>query len=267
MKKVMGNAALFPHVSCRQDVNRAERIELMNDFPSRRTLLRSSLAAGVTLAAAVPGSARKNGLAREKENEPEVTATEDLMREHGVLRRILLVYRESAVRLRRDAASVDAAVLADAARLFRAFGEEYHEKMLEEAHIFPVVKKRGGRAAAAVDVLVAQHRRGREITDYVLSATRAGKLSASAGAELAGVFEGLDRMYENHAAREDTIVFPAWKTVFTNKQLDEKGDEFEAIEKKMFGRDGFEDAEKKISKIETELGLADLAQFTAPPPK
>jgi len=36
----------------------------------------------------------------------DVTANEDLMREHGVLRRALLVYREAATRLRQDANSV-----------------------------------------------------------------------------------------------------------------------------------------------------------------
>jgi hypothetical protein len=36
----------------------------------------------------------------------------------------------------------------------------------------------------------------------------------------------------------------------------------------MFGKDGFEDAEKQIGKIERTLGFADLAQFTPPaPPK
>jgi hypothetical protein len=34
----------------------------------------------------------------------------------------------------------------------------------------------------------------------------------------------------------------------------------------MFGKDGFEDAEKKISGVEAALGFADLAQFTPPPP-
>ena len=38
----------------------------------------------------------------------EVTATEDLMREHGVLRRCLLVYEESAGKLLSNAASVPA---------------------------------------------------------------------------------------------------------------------------------------------------------------
>ena len=34
----------------------------------------------------------------------------------------------------------------------------------------------------------------------------------------------------------------------------------------MFGKDGFEDAEKQISAIEESLGFADLGQFTPPPP-
>jgi hypothetical protein len=45
-------------------------------------------------------------------------------------------------------------------------------------------------------------------------------------------------MYANHAAREDTIVFPAWKKNFSNAQLDEISDQFEDIEHKMFGKDG-----------------------------
>jgi hypothetical protein len=73
-------------------------------------------------------------------------------------------------------------------------------------------------------------------------------------------------MYQSHAAREDTIIFPAWKKNFTNKQLDELSDQFKDIEHRVFGKDGFDDAEKTISGIEGSLGLADLAQFTPPPP-
>ncbi len=73
-------------------------------------------------------------------------------------------------------------------------------------------------------------------------------------------------MYRNHAAREDTVVFPAWKKTLSKKQYDEMGDKFEDIERQQFGKDGFEDAEKQISEIEKEYGLADLSKFTAPPP-
>jgi hypothetical protein len=43
-------------------------------------------------------------------------------------------------------------------------------------------------------------------------------------------------------------------------------DKFEDIEHEQFGEDGFENAVKQISAIEKSLGLADISQFTAPPP-
>lgn len=238
----------------------------MNSESTRRELLRAgTLALTSTVAAgfAVPLFAQETEAA-----EPEVTATEDLMREHGVIRRALLVYAEIADKIRKSPASVDAAALNKAAKLFRTFGEDYHERMLEEQHIFPIVRKMKGEAAKYPDILIAQHNRGREITDYTLSVTSGARISTLHAEPLARAFEGFVRMYENHAAREDTIVFPAWKTNFSNKQLDELSDQFEDIEHKMFGKDGFEDAEKTISNIESAFGFGDISQFTPPaPPK
>ena len=72
----------------------------------------------------------------EKEGkEKEVAAAEDLMREHGILRRTLLVYGEAATRLTQRPDSVSPEALQRGAKLFRSFGEEYHEKQLEEAFI------------------------------------------------------------------------------------------------------------------------------------
>lgn len=73
-------------------------------------------------------------------------------------------------------------------------------------------------------------------------------------------------MYRNHAAREDTIVFPAWKKTMTGPQLDELSEKFEDIEHEQFGEDGFDEAVDQIAAIEGSLGLADITQFTAPPP-
>ena len=195
----------------------------------------------------------------------EVTATEDLMREHGVLRRALLVYSEAAARLRSNPSTVSPDALEKTAELFREFGEEYHERKLEEAYIFPAVKKAGGLAAAYSDILLVQHARGREITDYILAVTKDASLGINA-AQLAGALDSLVRMYRAHASREDTIVFPAWKQTLTADQLDEMNDKFEDIEHEQFGEDGFEDAVKQISEIESDLDLDDLASFTAPTP-
>ena len=196
----------------------------------------------------------------------EVSAVEDLMREHGVLRRVLLVYAETAPKLRTDAGSIDASPLNSAAKLFHDFGEEYHERKLEEAYIFPRVKKAGGPAAGIVDTLLQQHQHGREITQYILGATAGGKIASANAEPLARAFETFVLMYQNHTAREDTIVFPAWKDALSGKEIEDLGDKFEDIEKQQFGGDGFEDAVKQVIGIEQSLGFADLAQFTAPPP-
>jgi hemerythrin-like domain-containing protein len=234
----------------------------------RRDILRNTAALAMAAAAAgVSGSLLVlPASAKGEEKEPEVTATEDLMREHGVIRRALLVYFETVPKLRQNPSSVDPAALRQTAQLFRTFGEDYHERMLEEQHIFPLVRKQGEELQRYADILTQQHNRGREITDYVLAVTNGSKIAAAHAEPLAQVFESFVLMYQNHAAREDTIVFPAWKKNFSNKQLDEISDQFEDIEHKMFGKDGFEDAEKKISSIEGMLGFADLSQFTPPPP-
>jgi hemerythrin-like domain-containing protein len=183
----------------------------------------------------------------------EVTATEDLMREHGVLRRALLVYSAAAMKVRGNPSSIPPDALQKTAKLFRAFGEEYHEKKLEEAYIFPAVRKVGGEAASYPDILVAQHNRGREITDYIITVTQGAKLGVSNGEQLANALEGFVLMYRNHAAREDTIIFPAWKKTMTGKQLDEMSEKFEDIEHEQFGEDGFDDAVKQISATHTRI--------------
>ena len=235
-------------------------------FPSAQPLTRRELITRTATVSAAGLIAPSVLLASPEAKEPEVTATEDLMREHGVLRRALLVYTESIPKIRANHGALDTNALYRTGVLFRDFGENYHEKMLEEQHIFPVVHKGGGEAAKLTEILLAQHQRGREITSFLLDVTKGGRIASANAGPLARSLEAFVLMYRNHAAREDTIVFPAWKKHFTNKQLDELSDQFEDIEHKMFGKDGFDDAVEKIAAIETSLGFADLSQFTAPPP-
>ncbi|MCF8708750.1 hemerythrin domain-containing protein [Rhizorhapis sp. SPR117] len=241
------------------------------DHNRRRAL---SLVAGAGLAASVlilPGCSRaadddKDNGEKGEEGEGEVTANEDLMREHGVLRRILIVYSEIAPKLVTNPAAVDASAIANAATLFRNFGERYHEQLLEEQHIFPLVKKAGGKGADLVDTLLAQHERGRAITNYILDRTRGGSIATGDGEALARTMRAFTRMYETHAAREDTVVFPAFKAAVGPKAYAELGEQFEDIEHKEFGGDGFDIALDKVADIEQALGLQNLADFTAPPP-
>jgi hemerythrin-like domain-containing protein len=227
----------------------------IDNAPSRRSAL---IAAGglVLLSACSEGGGE----------EGEVTATEDLMREHGVLRRILVVYREAAGLLRTDAQGLDVGALAAASDLFRAFGEDYHERQLEEQRIFPKVRKAGGEPGRLADVLQGQHARGRQINQYVKQTCGPGRLATGAAEPLAGTLESFTRMYEAHAAFEDTIVFPAWKKSLSGHELEEAGEEFEEIERRQFKGDGFDLAVDQVALIEQRLGLHDLTRFTAAAP-
>jgi hypothetical protein len=109
------------------------------------------------------------------------------MREHGVIRRALLVYFESVPRLRQNPASVDPTALRQTAQLFRTFGEDYHERMLEVQPIFPLARKQGGELQRYETFW--RHNRGREITDYVLAFSNGPKIGAANAEPLAKVFE------------------------------------------------------------------------------
>ena len=192
--------------------------------------------------------------------EEEIGPAEDLMREHGVLRRILLIYEEGVRRL--DAGKdLTPQVLADSARIIQRFIENYHEK-LEENEIFPRFKK-AGKLVDLTQVLYDQHQAGRRLTDAVLqSATPAGLADAGTRRNLGEALRRFIRMYRPHAAREDTVLFPAFHSIVSAKEYATLGDKFEDKEHELFGKDGFEKIVNEVADLEKALGIYDLAQFT-----
>jgi hemerythrin-like domain-containing protein len=240
---------------------------LMSHDADRRQWISMLGAATATLALGAT-EVRAADRGKDEKAGKEVEAAEDLMREHGVLRRALLVYSEAASRIVVVGNGVPLAVLGDTAALFRSFGEEYHERALEEKHVFPPLIAKGGPLATVAKTLTAQHQRGREITDYISAVAKKGRVGAAEAAPFASTLAAFVRMYEHHAAIEDTIIFPAWKAAISEAQYDELSEQFEDLEHRMFGKDGFEDALERIAKIEQSFGLSDLAALTAqPPPK
>jgi hemerythrin-like domain-containing protein len=69
-------------------------------------------------------------------------------------------------------------------------------------------------------------------------------------------------MYRPHEAREDTVLFPAFRKLVSKHEYDALGEEFEDNEHKHFGQDGFETMVGRVSAIEKQLGIYDLNQFT-----
>ena len=223
----------------------------------RRTFLRT-IASVATLA--VTGCATRSkeigDMTHSQEEEAEVTPGEDLMQEHGVLERILLVYDEVIRRTERKE-SFDPALVVRAAGIIRNFIEDYHEK-LEEQFVFPRLQS-AGRETDLVEVLLRQHQRGGELTDTILSSARSGSVSG-----LPLLLRSFSRMYRPHAAREDTVLFPAFREVVGGMAYRELGEQFEDREHQILGEHGFKNAVAEVARLEQALDIEDLARFTAP---
>jgi hypothetical protein len=69
-------------------------------------------------------------------------------------------------------------------------------------------------------------------------------------------------MYEPREAREDTVLFPASRKIVSKNEYDALGEEFEKNGEPHFHGDGFEKNVDAVAKLEKELGISDLAQFT-----
>ncbi len=204
----------------------------------------------------------EEGRAMNEQGEEDVSPAEDLMREHGVLKRVLLIYREG---IRRIDAGIDLPpeTLATSANLVRTFIEDYHEK-LEEEQLFPRFRN-AGAPVELVDTLEEQHKRGRTLTQTTITLSTAAALKdAQDRARLSEALHLFVRMYEPHEAREDTVLFPAFRGIITPNEYDALGEEFEDKEHELFGEEGFEKNVELVSGIEKELGIYDLAQFTPP---
>src|SRR4029077_20677388 len=136
------------------------------DTTRRAILLRGAplLGATVTLIGSGHLFAVSSREQEKQEEEGEVTPAEDLMREHGALNRILLIYDEAIVRIdgKKD---FPPEVLRSAAGIVRRFIEEYHEK-LEEENLFPLFEK-AGKMVDLVGVLKQQHKAGRGLTAVI----------------------------------------------------------------------------------------------------
>ena len=230
----------------------------------KRNILKATAIAGAALAsglivpsafAAKPGKKEK----KQPEKEAEVTPPEDLMREHGVLDRLLLVYEAG---LRKFAANedFDPAIIANAAEIVRDFIENYHEKSEEEA-VFPRFRN-AGKMLPLVDTLLAQHEAGRRVTQTILQAAPGSRKDGDDRKRLVASIQSFIAMYRPHAAREDTDLFPLLKGLVSAHEYDAMAEDFEKKEHQLFGGDGFEMMAKRVAGLEQQIGIDELAQFT-----
>jgi hemerythrin-like domain-containing protein len=223
----------------------------------RREFIRKGLVITVTGAAGL-GLLAGCGSKGEDEGQ-EVSPPEDLMQEHGLLNRVLLIYDNCRGHLI-NKESFPRKAIADSANIIRTFVEDYHEKQ-EEQYLFPRFQK-AGQLTDLVNVLLQQHQAGRRITDQVMQLAKSATPTDAEDQKLVQLLSDFNKMYRPHEAREDTILFPAFRKIVSKHEYDSLGEEFEGNEQKLFGKDGFETMVNKVAGIEKILGIYELSEFT-----
>jgi hemerythrin-like domain-containing protein len=220
----------------------------------RRTLFHA--ASGLLIASAAgPYGAH----AEETGQAQDVTPSEDLMREHGVLNRVLLVYEAGLHKFSRGE-DFDVAVLSHAAEIVHEFIEDYHERN-EEQQLFPRFRK-AGQMVELVNVLYQQHQAGRRLTDTIRALVPTSQAPGESRSRLIASIQGFIAMYRPHEAREDTELFPKLRSIVSANEFDAMGEDFERDERRKFGEDGFKKYVAQVVELERTLGINDLAQFT-----
>ena len=221
------------------------------------------LTAGAGSVLALPSLALGQGVAA-RDPDAGVTAPEDLMREHGLLDRCLLIY-EAAIRQLERKQSDSPEVFAKTASLIRRFVENYHERS-EESYIFPEFEK-VPKHVDLVTVLKAQHHAGRKVTARILALTDPATFRENANRDkLVAACRSFIRMYRPHAAREDTVIFVSLRSILPPERVVALGELMEKDEKTILGEGGFESCVEEAAVIEQRLGIGDLSSVTPADP-
>lgn len=191
----------------------------------------------------------------------ELLPVENLMRDHGVHNRLLLIYNEFIRRL--DAKErFSPELLKQTALILKNYIADYHEK-LESDYVFPVFEEKGVMVEL-VKILRDQNEKGRALTDYILNqATQYGLNDAGQQNKIREVLREYVVMYLPHEAFEDTVLFPKFKTFLNLQEYEALGNTFVKKEQELFGDGGYEKVINDVSEIEKKLGIHELSKFTS----
>ena len=221
----------------------------------RRRFLKVAGAAGLSgLGMAVGDGTARAG----SEEETWKPASEELMLEHGVVHRMLLVFDEAADRVESGEGLPSA--VNDSAAIVDEFIENYHEE-LEEQLIFPALEQ-AGEHATMVEQLRRQHEVGRQLTGQAYNLLGRGQITkAATRGRLVDTMRSYARMYRAHASWEDTVAFAGLRDVMGKEKFREVSRSIESIRAEKLGDRAFQNTLERLSAIEEALGIANLTAY------
>jgi hemerythrin-like domain-containing protein len=190
----------------------------------------------------------------------KIPPTEDLMREHGVLRRLMLIFDDIGGRLK-EGVEFPLKVLVGASDIIRRFMQDYHEPN-EQFHVFNWFGN-AGKMVELVAILYQQHLAGRRLIDKVkILSTEENLKNSSERSKIAAFLNTFNQVYRRHAAWEDTMLFPAFRSIISPQDFAAVGEIFEREEEKAFGPNGYEKIVGEVADLEKNLGIYNIQQFT-----
>jgi hemerythrin-like domain-containing protein len=227
---------------------------VLSPLSERRALLRA--AAALPLAAAVPALAQPARLAR-------ATPNEDLMQEHGLVGRVMLVYSR-ATQLLGSGQSLDPQLISSAAQIVMKVIHAHHE-LEEEQLVFPVMEKQP-EYSNLVAVLRGQHNSARTLTTNIVNVSRPNLMKDPQQVrELTRLMQNFVNMYLPHGDFEDTVIYPTFRQSVGADRYAELGAQFEKNERQMGGDEAFRKHAIEVGRIERALGI-ELADYTKQAP-
>ena len=87
-----------------------------------------------------------------------------------------------------------------------------------------------------IDILCLQHQAGRRLTEIILRLAPASAAPGGDRTQMEAAMLAFIRMYRPHEAREDTVLFPALRSVVTASEFDAMAEDFEKDEQRKLAR-------------------------------
>lgn len=197
----------------------------------------------------------------EELEEKESSPMEDLMKEHGIIERIMLIYQrmiEKAI----TGQEVDVSVIGRASKIVDEYVSKHHERD-EEKYVFPKFRE-ANYIVDLVDTLEHQHNVSRALNVQAMELSSKGaEITQDEAVRLLDLCGMFINMYLPHISRENTILFPTFFDIVSPEYVREIKEKMEGGEEKVLGETGFRGLVGRIARLEKEAGCHELSRYTA----
>lgn len=188
---------------------------------------------------------------------------EELMVEHSILRRALLIYEE-CIRRMNNFEEFDPDLLVETTNVLKVL-IVYHHSLLEQEYIFPRFRQ-ANKYVELCDILEDQHEYSGKQEEIILKYSNKESINNIEHKNiLINSLKKIIKVMRPHVNQEDTELFPEFKNIVSPEEFYALGQKFEDIEFQKWGEHGEKKMLDKIVNVEKELGIYDLDAFTPKP--